>query len=54
MPSKQEAELDDLEGFQSISMVQVTWVVSKLLGAKAAELEEIFPEPLQALLSCHG
>lgn len=48
-PTKQEAELKDLEGFQTISMVQATGVLSKLLWAEAAELEEIHPKLLQAL-----
>lgn len=47
--SKQEGELEDLESFQSISMVQAPGVVNNLLEAKAAELEEILPELLHAL-----
>lgn len=51
IPVKQGAELVDWEGFQSISVVRVTRVVSKLLRAKAAEMEDILPELLQALLA---
>lgn len=36
-------------GFSVLSMVQVSGVVSKLLWAKAAELEEILTKVLQAL-----
>lgn len=41
--------MEDLEDFQSISMVQDTGIVSKLPTGKVVDLGEILPEPLKAV-----
>uniref|UniRef100_A0AAQ6IH68 Reverse transcriptase domain-containing protein n=1 Tax=Anabas testudineus TaxID=64144 RepID=A0AAQ6IH68_ANATE len=48
-PSVEEAEAGDLEVDSSISLVEVTEVVSKLLNGKAPGVDEIRPEYLKSL-----